>query len=226
MVLSDQDVKKQIDHMMAFIHQEAKEKAEEIEAKAEEEFNIEKGRLVQQERLKILTYYGKKEKQIDLQRKIQQSNFLNQSRLQMLKAQDDHIQKILEEARLKLGEVAKDKTKYKKVLSGLLTQCLFQLLEPTAKIRCRRADLELVKDIKDSCLKEYKEKTNNDCELQIDVDNYLSENCAGGLELTAKGGKIKVENTLESRLGLLSRQMFPEVRTKLFGKNEARKFLD
>ena len=37
--------------------QEANEKAEEIDAKAEEEFNIEKGRLVQQQRLKIMEYY-------------------------------------------------------------------------------------------------------------------------------------------------------------------------
>lgn len=34
---------KQIKHMVAFIEQEASEKAEEIDAKAEEEFNIEKG---------------------------------------------------------------------------------------------------------------------------------------------------------------------------------------
>jgi hypothetical protein len=71
MALSDADVQKQIKHMMAFIEQvtsfsfcisqhfpgrdsllfnllnfiqEANEKAEEIDAKAEEEFNIEKGR--------------------------------------------------------------------------------------------------------------------------------------------------------------------------------------
>ena len=49
MALSDADVQKQIKHMMAFIEQEANEKAEEIDAKAEEEFNIEKGRLVQQQ---------------------------------------------------------------------------------------------------------------------------------------------------------------------------------
>ena len=55
-----QDVQKQIKHMMAFIEQEANEKAEEIDAKAEEEFNIEKGRLVQQQRLKIMEYYEEK----------------------------------------------------------------------------------------------------------------------------------------------------------------------
>ncbi|EPQ10712.1 V-type proton ATPase subunit E 1 [Myotis brandtii] len=70
MALSDADVQKQIKHMMAFIEQEANEKAEEIDAKAEEEFNIEKGRLVQTQRLKIMEYYEKKEKQIEQQKKM------------------------------------------------------------------------------------------------------------------------------------------------------------
>jgi len=226
MVLSDDDVKKQIDHMMAFIHQEAKEKAEEIEAKAEEEFNIDKGRLVQQERLKVMSFYEKREKQIDLQRKIQRSNFLNQSRLQMLKTQDDHIQKILDEARSKLGEVVADKEKYKQILGGLLTQCLFQLLEPVALIRCRKDDLELVKEVRETSLQTYREKTKNECDLDIDTTNWLSADCAGGIELTAKQGRIKVTNTLESRLDLLSRQMLPEIRTTLFGANPARKFFE
>lgn len=56
--------------MMAFIEQEANEKAEEIDAKAEEEFNIEKGRLVQEQRLKIMEFYEKKEKQVELQRRM------------------------------------------------------------------------------------------------------------------------------------------------------------
>jgi len=37
---------------------------------AEEEFNIEKGRLVQQERLKIMNFFEKKEKQVELQKKM------------------------------------------------------------------------------------------------------------------------------------------------------------
>lgn len=60
----------QIHHMMAFIEQEANEKAEEIDARAEEEFTIEKGRLVQQNRLKIIEYYERKEKQVELQKKM------------------------------------------------------------------------------------------------------------------------------------------------------------
>lgn len=56
--------------MVAFIEQEANEKAEEIEAKAEEEFNIEKGRLVQEQRLKIMEFFEKKEKQVELKRRM------------------------------------------------------------------------------------------------------------------------------------------------------------
>jgi len=37
---------------------------------ADEEFNIEKGRLVQQQRLKVMEYYERKEKQIELQKKM------------------------------------------------------------------------------------------------------------------------------------------------------------
>lgn len=60
----------QIKQMMGFIEQEANEKVEEIDAKAEEEFNIEKGRLVQQQRLKIMEFYERKEKQVELQKKM------------------------------------------------------------------------------------------------------------------------------------------------------------
>ena len=41
-----------------------------ISYQAEEEFNIEKGRLVQQERLKIMNFFEKKEKQVELQKKM------------------------------------------------------------------------------------------------------------------------------------------------------------
>merc|ERR1712018_667600 len=109
MALSDADVQKHIQHMMAFIDQEANEKAEEIDAKAEEEFNIEKGRLVQQQRVKIMEYYERKEKQIELQKKIQNSN--------LLKA-------VLEEARQRLAHLARDPANYRRLLEGLIKQGL------------------------------------------------------------------------------------------------------
>jgi len=41
-----------------------------IYEQADEEFNIEKGRLVQQQRLKVMEFYERKEKHIELQKKM------------------------------------------------------------------------------------------------------------------------------------------------------------
>ena len=41
-----------------------------VHFQAEEEFNIEKGRLVQQQRIKIMEFYERKQKQVDLQKKM------------------------------------------------------------------------------------------------------------------------------------------------------------
>nr|XP_061809320.1 V-type proton ATPase subunit E 1-like isoform X3 [Nerophis lumbriciformis] len=196
MALSDADVQKQIKHMMAFIEQEANEKAEEIDAKAEEEFNIEKGRLVQTQRLKIMEYYEKKEKQIEQQKKIQMSNLMNQARLKVLKARDDMI-------------------------SGL-----YQLLEPKVTIRCRKQDFQLVQASIQRNIPVYKAAVKNNLEVRIDQDNFLAPDISGGIELYNGDGKIKVANTLESRLDLLAQQMMPDIRVALFGANPNRKFMD
>ncbi|XP_045454695.1 V-type proton ATPase subunit E [Melitaea cinxia] len=226
MALSDADVQKQIKHMMAFIEQEANEKAEEIDAKAEEEFNIEKGRLVQQQRLKIMEYYEKKEKQVELQKKIQSSNMLNQARLKVLKVREDHVRNVLDEARKRLAEVPTDTKLYSELLVTLMVQALFQLVEPAVTIRVRQADKALVESLLGKAQQDYKAKIKKDVQLKIDTENYLPPDTCGGIELIAAKGRIKICNTLESRLELIAQQLLPEIRTALFGRNPNRKFTD
>ena len=204
MALSDADVQKQIKHMMAFIEQEANEKAEEIDAKAEEEFNIEKGRLVQQQRLKIMEYYEKKEKQVELQKKIQSSNMLNQARLKVLKVREDHVSSVLDDARKRLGEVTKNQSEYETVLTKLIVQGLFQIMEPKVILRCREVDVPLVRNVLPAAVEQYKAQINQNVELFIDEKDFLSADTCGGVELLALNGRIKVPNTLESRLDLIS----------------------
>lgn len=227
MALSEAEVEKQINHMRRFIEQEAREKADEILIKAEEEFNIEKGRLLQQEKRKVSNYYERKEKQLDLQRKIQHSNLLNQARLAVLKARDDHVKRILEETRGRLGAVSKDAARYKKMLEDLIVQGLLQLLEPEVEIRCRKPDLGQVKALCKSCVETYTKSTGGKpCKVTVNEVDFLPSDCSGGVELLAQAGKIKVTNTLESRLEMLSSQMMPEIRTILFGANPSRHFMD
>lgn len=226
MALSDADVQKQIKHMMAFIDQEANEKAEEIEAKAEEEFNIEKGRLVQQQRVKIMEFYEKKEKNLELQKKIQNSNLLNQARLRVLKNREDHVKAVLEEGRRRLSTVTREPDRYIQILEGLITQGLFQMLESNVIIRCRQQDVSHIKSIMPRVLETYKQSTKKNCNVDIDTQTFLPPHISGGIELIAQKGKIKVVNTLESRLELISKQLLPEIRGALFGDNPNRKFSD
>lgn len=226
MALSDADVQKQIKHMMAFIEQEANEKAEEIDAKAEEEFNIEKGRLVQQQRLKIMEYYEKKEKQVELQKKIQSSNMLNQARLKVLKIREDHVRNVLDEARKLLADVPANKALYSDLLVTLIVQALFQLIEPQVTIRVREEDVSLVNELLPKAQNMYKDKLKKDTKLKVDTEGYLPPDTCGGIELVAAKGRIKICNTLESRLELIAQQLLPEIRTALFGHNPNRKFSD
>lgn len=226
MALTDADVQKQIKHMMAFIEQEANEKVEEIDAKAEEEFNIEKGRLVQTQRLKIMEYYEKKEKQIEQHKKIQRSNMMNQARLKVLKARDDMITDLLNEARRRLAEIAKDPAKYSSLLEGLVLQGFYRLLEPKVTIRCRSQDVELVQAAVNKNIPIYKEAVKSNITVKVDKERFLPAQICGGIEMYNENGKIKVSNTLESRLELIAQQMMPEVRMNLFGANPNRKFLD
>jgi V-type H+-transporting ATPase subunit E len=56
--------------MVKFIRQEAVEKAREIHVKAEEEFNIEKLRMVEAEKARIRAEYERKEKDIEITKRM------------------------------------------------------------------------------------------------------------------------------------------------------------
>ncbi|XP_069018894.1 V-type proton ATPase subunit E 1a [Embiotoca jacksoni] len=226
MALTDADVQKQIKHMMAFIEQEANEKVEEIDSKAEEEFNIEKGRLVQTQRLKIMGYYEKKEKQIDQHKKIQMSNLLNQARLKVLTSRHDMITDLLNDARQRLAEIAKDPAAYSTLLEGLLLQGFYQLLEPKVTVRCRQQDVEMVQVAVNKNIMKYKEAVKSNIVVKIDRERFLPSDICGGVEVYNDNGKIKVSNTLENRLELMAQQMMPEIKVHLFGPNPNRKFMD
>uniref|UniRef100_A0A8C1IDF2 V-type proton ATPase subunit E 1-like n=1 Tax=Cyprinus carpio TaxID=7962 RepID=A0A8C1IDF2_CYPCA len=183
MALSDAAVQKQLKHMMAFIEQEANEKAEEIDAKAEEEFNIEKGRLVQTQRLKIMEYYEKKEKQIEQQKKIQMSNLMNQARLKVLKARDDMVKDLLNEAQQRLADIAKNPNEYSTLLEGLVLQGFYQLLERKVIIRCRKEDVAMVQAAVKKNIPIYKETVKQNIEVRVDENSFLSPNISGGVEV-------------------------------------------
>lgn len=220
--MNDADVQKQIRQMVAFIDQEANEKAAEIDAKAQEEFAIEKDNLVNQQKQKIQQFYLKKEKQVELQRKIQHSNLQNQSRIAILKAREDLIQKLKDSANEQLSQIAQDPDQYNKLLTNLIAQAFYRLVEKDVLIKCREKDVALVTKAIEDAKALYKQALKRDVNCTV-MKTYLPADISGGVEAFTNDGKIRVVNTLEARLNMLFAQMIPEIRVKLFGKNVNRK---
>lgn len=110
--------------------------------------------MVQQQRTKILEFFEKKEKQVELQRKIQRSNMQNAGRLKCLKAREDHLRNVLDEAASNLNRISGDSARYPSILKGLMMQGLFQLLESQVVLRCRRKDEDLVNKLLPECIHE------------------------------------------------------------------------
>jgi vacuolar-type H+-ATPase subunit E/Vma4 len=220
-----ESVEDQVKHMIAFMAQEAREKAQEIRDKADEEFNLEKGRLVSQEKVKITQIYERKEKQVDTEKKIQQSNALNQARLKVLQKQEQLLKGIFDDAAKQLNTVVNDKGKYKDMLSQLLLESLLVLLEPTVEVRVRKEDASVMESVFGKVSGDYKAKTGQNVTISLKKDPLPDSSC-GGLEVTSANGKIKVVNTLEKRLNAAIDKILPAIRHQLFGVSGSRSFFD
>lgn len=100
------------------------------------------------------------------------------------------------------------------------------MLEKNVTLRVRETDVSVVEELVDEVTAEYKTASNKDVHLKLDTDSFLSPQTCGGIELLAQKNKIKICNTLESRLELIAQQLVPAVRTALFGRNPNRKFAE
>ncbi|KAM7273564.1 hypothetical protein ACFE04_028228 [Oxalis oulophora] len=227
--MNDGDVSRQIQQMVRFIRQEAEEKANEISISAEEEFNIEKLQLVEAEKKKIRQEYERKEKQVDVRKKIEYSMQLNASRIKVLQAQDDVVNSMKDAAAKELLNVSTHHHVYERLLKDLVLQSLLRLKEPAVLLRCRKEDKHLVESVLQSAKQEYAEKTGvHQPEIIVDDNVYLPSApthydphaffCSGGVVLASRDGKIVFENSLDARLDVLFRKKLPEIRKRLVGQ--------
>merc|ERR1711892_1390609 len=183
------------------MEQEANEKANEINVKAEENFNIIKARIVQKEKQRIMASYDKKMKLIETNRKIEMSSQHNKSRIEVLNAQDKALEEIFEAARARLTAVSSDAGAYGALLEQMIKEGLYAMVdEADLSVWCRKADKAAVEAAAKKAAAAYKSETKRAVKLTVDKDNPLAAGCAGGVELVAMGGKIRIDNTLEARV--------------------------
>ncbi|GAA5981693.1 hypothetical protein JCM5350_000457 [Sporobolomyces pararoseus] len=220
--LTDDEVVSEMRKMTAFIKQEALEKAREIKVKADEEFAIEKGKIVRQESSNLDANFDRKKKQAEIERKIAVSNQNNKARLQLLEKREELLEQVFEEAKSRISEVTKDESKYGELLKSLILQALFTMMEKDIKVSGRPKDSNLLEKAAEEAAKEFEDKVGY--KPKIEVDQELGDKSNGGVLLKGYGSRIVVNNTLDERLRLLEERMLPEIRESLFGKNENRRF--
>jgi len=233
------DADRQIQQMIAFIRQEAKEKAEEILVKTESEFMAEKMQLQSQASISTREEYEKKKKDRITERKIQRSQQLTEARFATMRRRDDKVKALKKEIYAKLASVAEEKKAlYPDLISSLLTQGLLTIQEDEITVICRKQDVAIVQAQIEPAVKKFKElvlaATKDDVEggvkvnvnVKVSTSEFLppapsKENpglsCCGGVKLSARNGKIVCKNTLDARFEIAFKQLQPQIRGILFG---------
>merc|ERR1712137_93220 len=132
-----------------------------------------------------------------------------------------------------LVQELKDAAKMKEFLTKLITQGMLMLLEDEVEVRCRAVDDAVVASCLDSAMKEYTKAVESQtgakksCKLTLDKSVKLApppggsaamawNSCLGGVVLACQGGSITIDNTIDSRLGLVLEQAKPTIRNLLF----------
>jgi len=216
--------------MIAFIEQEAKEKAEEIRVKYEAEYVAEKLSLTLEASAAIREEYEKKRKDRVITKRIERSKALNNARYQSMRRRDDKMKLLKEEVTGRLEEVASS-PKYKDLLRLLIVQGCLALQEKAIVVRVRQVDEKLVEPILGDAVALFQETCHKATGIKPQLTLALSKDylnvppsqakggpsCCGGVELVARGGKIRCANTLDNRLDIGLRDLEPQIRGLLFG---------
>ena len=192
--------------MTAFIHQEALEKAKEIHIKADEEFAIEKSKLVRQETSSIDSQYAKKHKQASMSQQITRSTLANKTRIKVLSARQELLDELFEKARDKLATYSEDKGNYEGMCKGLILEGLYALNEDKVTVRARKADYEVVKKAINGAKKEYKENLDKDVNVELDEKNPQPEGSYG-----SRSSAYPIISRVLTSIGLGVFQLWAEV---------------
>ncbi|KAJ1914343.1 V-ATPase V1 sector subunit E [Mycoemilia scoparia] len=232
---ADQEMKKLIE----FIRHEALEKSQEIKLKADEDFNIEKAKIVREDSVKLEQNFEKQVKQNEVKKRIVESKMNNASRLAVLKRQQELVDQVFEQVEAQLKKKVEDSKVYAKLVQTLCVEGLEKLglsqideTQPSVTVRVlvRNHLVEVARKSVKAAEDEFKAKHKKDglvaskVKLDFDTSEYLSDNSIGGVHLSISNGSISVTNTIESRIQLCTEKALPMVRLSLFGPSPNRKF--
>ena len=195
---------------------------------------MEKQVKVHDAKLKIQKEYKEKQKTAETQRRIQRAVVYSEIRIRKMQAREQLVAKVKEQTMAKLAaSVTRDANAYATLLAKLVVQGLIMLNETKVEVKCREADVRIVQAVMDKAARQYEKLVHDATQETIKVevtlnDKYLAAapgaaaqgaaTCIGGVKLLAKGGRIVVDNTLDSRLSIAFEDLMPTIRKMLFSQ--------
>lgn len=205
---------RQIQSMIDFIEREAQEKAEELDAAAQEEYDVEKMRLVEAEKAKIRANLEKRKKQAEVERRVTRANHAKAQRLRVMEERATILQQLDELVKKKILALVNDKTKYTQLLLDLIRQS-FAAIQADAVVQCRKQDEQLItKALPD--LHKWYESRGGSATLTVSKDFLDDGEAWGGVVLRSRDGRIVCNNTLSYRARHCFAEQTPTVRYYLF----------
>eukprot|EP01061_Rhynchopus_euleeides_P023435 TRINITY_DN38136_c0_g1_i1.p2 TRINITY_DN38136_c0_g1~~TRINITY_DN38136_c0_g1_i1.p2 ORF type:complete len:235 (+),score=123.76 TRINITY_DN38136_c0_g1_i1:84-707(+) len=204
------DTDKQISQMKQFILSEAKEKAEEIKTKAENEAYAWRNESSKRMKEDIDRQCQKELEGHKVEQRVQQANKLKAQRDRILAARTEAVDELRTSSCNKLKALTNDKSKYSAVFKDLIRQAADSLAaegqQTNAVVRVRSADMSIAKD---------NLKVNSAVTLTVD-STPLADTVIGGVMIVAHGGRIVCNNTLQHRLENCMEEVMPILRNGLF----------
>ena len=128
----------------------------------------------------------------------------NKQRLKVLEAKNNHLDKLMELIREKLGTVSAQ-PQYKALLHKLILQSFTCLLETDVEIQCVDEEESLIKEIVPQVVQEF--ESLSQLKVVPKINPCLTRSSVGGVIVTALDGRIKSLNTLEHRLVCMTDQV-------------------
>ncbi|EKF99877.1 ATP synthase, putative [Trypanosoma cruzi] len=209
---------RQIQSMIDFIEREAQERAEELDAAAQEEYDVEKMRLVEVEKVKVRATTEQKKKQVDIDRRVARANFSKTQRLRVMEERSRIMDELRENTRRKIAAFVKDTSRYQKLLLDLIHQALLAV-RTDAVIQSRKEDEAAVQGMINDAEQWYRKTVGSKITVTPSKEYLNTEEAWGGVIVTSHDGHIICNLTLSCRMRNCFEDQLPAIRYYLFNSD-------
>lgn len=204
-----------IQSMIDFIEREALEKAEELDAAAQEEYDVEKMRVVETEKSKIRAAHEKKRAQVDIDCRVSKANFSKAQRMRVMSERAKVMDELYATTRQSILETISNRNTYQGLLIKLIRESLLSI-RASVVISCIEEDTKQIASLLPQLIDWYQCQMKESIKITLSEDLLSKEEAWGGVMVASLDGRIVCNNTLSHRTKTCFEEQLPTVRYYLF----------